>query len=506
MCGIVALMSNEPVNQRVYDALHLLQHRGQDAAGIATLDGYHFHMYKAMGQVRDVFRTRNMRDLTGNVGIGQVRYPTQGCASSNQESQPFYVNAPFGIMFAHNGNLTNAEDLKQELYESERRHINTSSDSEVLLNILAAEISRETLNKKLDAEGVFAAVTRLHKRVRGSYAVVALIAGKGLLAFRDPHGIRPICFGSSINDSGFKEWMVSSESVTMIGLGFKVERDLAPGEAIWIDFKTNKPQLRQCAEDPVLNPCAFEFVYFARPDSTIDGINVYGARLKLGEYLAETVREKLDLDEIDVVMPIPDSSRPCAQQLAQCLGISYREGFIKNRYVGRTFIMPGQATRKKSVRQKLNAMPVEFEGKNILLVDDSIVRGTTMREIVRIARESGAKKVYVASSAPRVMYPNIYGIDMPTKSELICGDGKTEEEVAEVIGADAVIYQKLEDLKSALTDMNPSIKKFDCSCFDGDYVAGDGTEEYFERLNAARCSASAPKKSSDDEDAQAQTL
>ena len=447
MCGIVAMMSSEPVNQRIYDALHLLQHRGQDAAGIATLDGLEFHMYKAMGLVRDVFRTRNMRDLTGNMGVGQVRYPTQGCASSNQESQPFYVNAPYGIAFAHNGNLTNAEALKQELYET---------------------------------------------RLRGSYAVVALIAGKGLLAFRDPYGIRPICFGTNMQENGKLEYMVSSESVTMIGLGFKVERDLAPGEALWIDLKGNV-STRQCAENPVLSPCAFEWVYFARPDSTMDGINVYAARLKLGEYLAETLKHEIDLSEIDVVMPIPDSSRPCAQQLAQVLNLPYREGFIKNRYVGRTFIMPGQAVRKKSVRQKLNAMPVEFEGKNVLLVDDSIVRGTTMREIVRIARESGAKKVFVASSAPRVMFPNVYGIDMPTRSELLCGDGRDAKAVAESLGADAVVYQTIDGLKNALHDLNPSIPRFDCSCFDGDYVTGDITEEYLARLDAARAKP-APQK------------
>lgn len=504
MCGIVAIMSGEPVNQRLYDALLLLQHRGQDAAGIATLDGLSFHMYKAMGLVRDVFRTRNMRDLTGTMGIGQVRYPTQGCASSNQESQPFYVNAPFGIMFAHNGNLTNAADLVQELYEADRRHINTTSDSEVLLNVLATEISRVTLNRKLDAEGVFEAVSAVHKRVRGSYAVVALIAGKGLLAFRDPHGIRPLCFGTALDEQGRKEYMVSSESVTMIGCGFSVERDVAPGEAIWIDMKGNF-SAKQCADAPELNPCAFEYVYFARPDSTIDDINVYGARLKLGEYLAKTVREKLDLSDIDVVMPIPDSSRPCAQQLAAELGLPYREGFIKNRYVGRTFIMPGQAVRKKSVRQKLNAMPVEFEGKNVLLVDDSIVRGTTMREIIRMTRESGAKKVFVASSAPRVMYPNVYGIDMPTKSELLCGDGKDEAAVAEILGADAVVYQTLEGLKGALHDMNPSIKAFDCSCFDGVYVANDVTDEYLARLDAARKAPAPAKKEEEEDDAQPAT-
>lgn len=486
MCGIVALMSGEPVNQRVYDALHLLQHRGQDAAGIATFDGSQIHMYKAMGRVRDVFRTRNMRDLKGNLGIGQVRYPTQGSASTPTEAQPFYVNAPYGIAFAHNGNLTNAESLKHELYELDRRHINTSSDSEVLLNVLATEISRATqAAEKFSPAVVFEAVRQLHKRVRGSYAVVAIIAGKGLLAFRDPHGIRPIGFGTNVGADGKTEYMVSSESVTMIGLGFKYERDLAPGEALWISLD-GQVQTQQCARNPELNPCVFEWVYFARPDSTIDGINVYAARLNMGQELAKTVAEKLNLTDIDVVMPIPDSSRPSAQQLASVLRIPYREGFIKNRYIGRTFIMPGQATRRKSVRQKLNAMPVEFEGKNVLLVDDSIVRGTTMCEIVRMTREAGAKKVFVASASPRVMFPNVYGIDMPTRSELLCGDGRDEKAVAEYLGADAVVYQTMEGLMAALHKINPNIKKFDCSCFDGEYVTGDIDREYLARLDASR--------------------
>ena len=464
MCGIIGLMSDTPVNQRVYDALHLLQHRGQDAAGIATLDGLQFHFFKGLGLVRDVFRTRNMRDLTGNIGIGHVRYPTQGNATSPDECQPFYVNAPFGIAFAHNGNLTNADDLRRELYDTDRRHLNTTSDSEVLLNVLASELSRATSEgRRLTKTAVFDAVRALHRRVRGSYACVAVIAGKGMLAFRDPCGIRPICWGSNKLENGFTEYMVSSESVTMIGLGFKTERDLKPGEAMWIDLEGNV-SFSQCADEPSLHPCAFEFVYFARPDSTIDGINVYAARLRLGEILADHVREAVDLKDIDVVMPIPDSARPCAQQLAQVLGLPYREGFIKNRYMGRTFIMPGQTVRKKSVRQKLNAMPVEFEGKSVLLVDDSIVRGTTMTEIVRMAREAGAVKVFVASSAPRVMFPNVYGIDMPTRSELLCGDGKSAEEVAKILGADAVIYPPVEDLNKVLCDMNPSVESFDCSC------------------------------------------
>lgn len=486
MCGIVGMISQKPVNQRIYDALLLLQHRGQDAAGIGTLEGRTFHIFKAMGLVKDVFRTRNMRDLTGNAGIGHVRYPTAGCASSNEESQPFYVNAPYGILFAHNGNLTNAEEVKEELYSLDKRHINTSSDSEVLLNVLADELALTCpRGTPFTPEAAFEAVAGVHRRVRGGYAVVALIAGKGILAFRDPHGIRPLCFGTQLQPDGTRDYLVSSESVTMVGLEYQFERDVAPGEAIFISTE-HEFFSRQCADHPCLTPCAFEFVYFARPDSQIDGISVYGARLRLGEYLADEVAKAIDLKDIDVVMPIPDSSRPATQQLAQKLGLTYREGFIKNRYMGRTFIMPGQETRKKSVRQKLNAMPVEFENKNILLVDDSIVRGTTMREIVRMARESGAKKVYVASSAPRVMYPNVYGIDMPTRSELICGHGQGADEVARQIGADAVIFQSVEGLVQSLRDMNGAIEQFDCSCFTGEYVTGDIDEAYLARLEASR--------------------
>lgn len=497
MCGIVGLFSHEPVNQRLYDSLLLLQHRGQDAAGIATLDGLTFHIHKAMGLVRDVFRTRNMRELLGNSGVGQVRYPTQGNADSNEESQPFYVNAPYGIMFVHNGNLTNAEALKQELYDSDRRHINTTSDSEVLLNVLADEISRLTLNCKISPEIVFEAVKGVHKRVTGSYACIALIAGKGMLAFRDPFGIRPLCYGTKETTSG-TDVIFASESDVLEAQEYETLFNVAPGEAIWVDMQ-GQIHKAQCAENPQLVPCAFEYVYLARPDSVIDGISVYGARLRLGEYLAHEVARRIPVDEIDVVMPIPDSSRPAAQQLAQRLRLPYREGFIKNRYVGRTFIMPGQAIRKKTVRQKLNAMAVEFKDKNVLLVDDSIVRGTTMHEIVRMTKQAGAKKVFVASAAPRVCFPNVYGIDMPTRSELICGDGKTDDEVCKILEADAVVYQRLEDLKSALHDMNPAIERFECSCFDGDYVTGDVTEEYLAKLEAqAKAAKAQPKKSEED--------
>ena len=497
MCGIVGLFSHEPVNQRLYDSLLLLQHRGQDAAGIATLDGLTFHIHKAMGLVRDVFRTRNMRELLGNSGVGQVRYPTQGNADSNEESQPFYVNAPYGIMFVHNGNLTNAEALKQELYDSDRRHINTTSDSEVLLNVLADEISRLTLNCKISPEIVFEAVKGVHKRVTGSYACIALIAGKGMLAFRDPFGIRPLCYGTKETASG-TDVIFASESDVLEAQEYETLFNVAPGEAIWVDMQ-GQIHKAQCAENPQLVPCAFEYVYLARPDSVIDGISVYGARLRLGEYLAHEVARRIPVDEIDVVMPIPDSSRPAAQQLAQRLRLPYREGFIKNRYVGRTFIMPGQAIRKKTVRQKLNAMAVEFKDKNVLLVDDSIVRGTTMHEIVRMTKQAGAKKVFVASAAPRVCFPNVYGIDMPTRSELICGDGKTDDEVCKILEADAVVYQRLEDLKSALHDMNPVIERFECSCFDGDYVTGDVTEEYLAKLEAqAKAAKAQPKKPEED--------
>ena len=497
MCGIVALYASGPVNQRLYDALLLLQHRGQDAAGICTVEGRHFHMHKGMGLVRDVFRTRNMRDLLGNCGIGQVRYPTQGNATAADESQPFYVNAPFGIVLAHNGNLTNAEELAQELYELDRRHINTTSDSEVLLNVFANELALATLGHPLDEEALFKAVSGVHKRVKGSYAVVCMIAGHGVVAFRDPYGIRPLCYGTTLGEDGKSEYMIASESVTLEGSEFQILGDVHPGEAIWID-ENGDLHKKQCAEHPVYSPCIFEYVYLARPDSQLDGISVYEARLRLGENLAKEIKKSIPLEDIDVVMPIPDSSRPAAAQLAKALNLPYREGFIKNRYVGRTFIMPGQEMRKKSVRQKLNAMPVEFADKNILLVDDSIVRGTTMREIVRMARESGAKKVYVASSAPRVMYPNVYGIDMPTRSELICGHGATAEEVARQIGADAVIFQTVEGLKGALKDLNPNITRFDCSCFDGEYVTGDIDATYLDNLEASRSKPVKPAK--DDEE------
>ncbi|GAA0419091.1 amidophosphoribosyltransferase [Massilia aurea] len=482
MCGIVGVVSQSPVNQLLYDALLLLQHRGQDAAGIATNHSSMFSMFKANGLVRDVFRTRNMRSLQGNTGIGHCRYPTAG-SSSEEEAQPFYVNAPFGITLAHNGNLTNQAQLRDELFRNDRRHINTDSDSEVLLNVLAHEIQEAADGFSLDADAIFKAVAVVHRRVRGAYAVVAQIAGHGMLAFRDPFGIRPLCLGVNETENG-NEYLVASESVALEGLGFRFMRDIAPGEAVFI---TNDGKLseRQCAENPSLNPCAFEFVYLARPDSVIDGASVYATRLRMGEYLADKVLSEIPVEDIDVVMPIPDSSRPAAIQLALKLGVEYREGFIKNRYIGRTFIMPGQGMRKKSVRQKLNAIISEFKDKNVLLVDDSIVRGTTSREIVQMAREAGARKVYFASAAPPVLYPNVYGIDMPTRDELIAY-GRTTEEVCREITADRVIYQDIDALKRSISDVNPALKNFEASCFDGIYVTGDVTPEYLDRQETAR--------------------
>ena len=479
MCGIVGVVSNAPVNQLIYDALLLLQHRGQDAAGIVTQQERKFFMHKAKGMVRDVFRTRNMRSLPGNCGLGQVRYPTAGNAFSEEEAQPFYVNAPFGIVLVHNGNLTNAHALKAELFNTDHRHINTESDSEVLLNVLAHEIERTTRGLPLQPHDLFAAVRNVHRRVKGSYAVIALIAGHGVLAFRDPFGIRPLCMGRADGST-----LLASESVALEGTGYHFERNVDPGEAVFVDLD-GRVHAQQCADHPQLNPCIFEFVYLARPDSVMDNISVYQARLNLGESLAKRVISTVPPNEIDVVIPIPESSRPSAAQLAQLLGLPYREGFVKNRYVGRTFIMPGQSVRKKSVRQKLNAIASEFKGRNVLLVDDSIVRGTTSKEIVQMARDAGARKVYLASAAPPVRYPNVYGIDMPTSSELVAHD-RTVEEIRQIIGCDALIYQDVEGMKKAIGSLNSKITGFDASCFDGIYVTGDITSDDISRLNENR--------------------
>jgi amidophosphoribosyltransferase len=484
MCGIIGVMAKGPVNQLLYDGLQVLQHRGQDAAGIATAEGGRYHMHKASGLASEVFRTRNMRNLVGNWGIAHCRYPTAGSASNPAEAQPFYVNSPFGLALAHNGNLTNSDALKREMYLADLRHMNTDSDSEVLLNVLAHELQVASNGSfRLDEDTIFRAVAGTYARARGAYAAVVMIAGYGLLAFRDPYGIRPLVLGKNETPEG-TEYMVASESVAIDVLGFKLVRDIQPGEAILVDAK-GRLSSRICSDKKMHSPCMFEYVYLARPDSIIDGISVYESRVKMGEYLAEKIkREHSDL-KIDVVIPIPDSSRSAAMELATRLGVPYREGFVKNRYIGRTFIMPGQAVRRKSVRQKLNAMHQEFSGKNVLLVDDSIVRGTTSREIINMAREAGATKVFVASAAPPVRYANVYGIDMPTRSELIAAF-RTHEEVGAEIGADRLIYQDLEDLKKAVGELNPAVRQFECSCFDGSYVTGDVTAEYLDGMEEER--------------------
>lgn len=491
MCGIVGIVSQQTVAQVIYDSLLVLQHRGQDSAGMVTCEKNKLHLRKDNGQVSDVFHTRHMLKLQGNMGIGHVRYPTAGCASS-AESQPFYVNSPYGITMAHNGNLTNVEKLKADLYEEDRRHINTESDSEVLLNVFAHELHK-TGKLKLEVEDIFAAVSATHLRIEGAYAVVAMITGRGILAFRDPHGIRPVVYGKRETDSGI-EYMVASESVALQASGFELVADLKPGEAIYIDHHAEM-YLRQCSANSRLTPCIFEHVYMARPDSVIDDIYVYKARLRMGVKLAKKIlREKPDHD-IDVVIPIPDTSRPSAMELAYHLGVKFREGFIKNRYIGRTFIMPGQTMRKRSVRRKLNPIDIEFKGKNVLLVDDSIVRGTTSQQIIQMARDAGANKVYMASAAPAVRFPNVYGIDMPAVEELIAHD-RSDDEVGKLIGADWMIYQDLDDLVAAVQKGNPSVKEFDCSCFTGHYVTQNISLDYLEKVKTIR-KDSAKDKSED---------
>jgi amidophosphoribosyltransferase len=496
MCGILGIVARSSVNQLLYDGLLLLQHRGQDAAGIVTAEGKTFHMHKGGGYVRDVFRTRNMRALPGNMGIAHCRYPTAGSASNSAEAQPFYVNSPFGIVLGHNGNLTNTDALKDEMFRQDLRHINTSSDSEVLLNVLAHELENASVKLRLDPQTIFAAVSGVHRRVRGAYAVIAMIAGYGVLAFRDPYGIRPAVIGYNETAQG-TEYMVASESVALDALGFRLLRDIAPGEAVFID-EDGGFYSQQCASESSLNPCIFEYVYLARPDSLIDGVSVYEARLNMGERLVEKMRRHYRHLDIDVVIPIPDSSRPTALQVALGLGVPYREGFVKNRYIGRTFIMPGQAVRRRSVRQKLNVIAMEFRGKNVLLVDDSIVRGTTSREIVQMARESGARRVFFATAAPPVRFANVYGIDMPTRTELIAAH-RSEDEVGREIGADALIYQDLEALKDAVRSVNPRLTQFEASCFDGRYVTGDVTSDY---LNAVETRRDAARDLEEDEGAQ----
>ncbi|MBK1886016.1 MULTISPECIES: amidophosphoribosyltransferase [Marinobacter] len=482
MCGIVGIVSSSHVNQSLYDALTVLQHRGQDAAGIVTFQDDRFFLRKDNGLVRDVFHTRHMHRLVGNVGIGHVRYPTAG-SSSSAESQPFYVNSPYGITLAHNGNLTNADELSQDLFRTDLRHINTNSDSEVLLNVFAHELQKLG---KFDPtkDEIFSAVRAVHERCRGAYAVIAMITGYGIVGFRDPNGIRPVCYGERTDETGRKEYMIASESVALSAAGYTLVRDIAPGEAVYIETDGTL-YTQQCAAAPKLFPCIFEHVYFARPDSIIDGVSVYKARLRMGETLADKVQRERPDHDIDVVMPIPDTSRTSAMQMAHRLGLKFREGFIKNRYIGRTFIMPGQTMRKKSVRQKLNPIELEFKGKNVMLVDDSIVRGTTCKEIVQMARDAGARKVYFASAAPPVRFPNVYGIDMPSANELIAHD-RTVDEIRDLIGADWLLYQDLEDLVTCVSDVNDSIDGWECSVFTGDYVTGDIDTAYLNRLDEAR--------------------
>ncbi|GAA5316814.1 MAG: amidophosphoribosyltransferase [Candidatus Pelagadaptatus aseana] len=491
MCGIVGIVGKSDVNLQLYDALTMLQHRGQDAAGILTCHQGKFAQQKANGLVKDVFRTRHMQRLIGKAGIGHVRYPTAG-SSGPALAQPFYVNSPYGIALAHNGNLTNAQEVSEDLYKTDLRHVNTDSDSEVLLNVFAQELHK--LNKlQPTPEDIFTAVKGVHSRVRGGYACVALIANYGMVAFRDPHGIRPLVFGKRTTKAG-EEYMIASESVALDVLGYELIGDVQPGEGVFI---TGDGELHRqvCAspEQIKLTPCIFEHVYFARPDSIMDGVSVYKARLRQGEQLAEKIlRERPDHD-IDVVIPIPDSSRVAGQSVAQVLGVKFREGLVKNRYIGRTFIMPGQQQRKKSVRQKLNPINLEFEGKNVLLVDDSIVRGTTCQQIIQMARDAGAAKVYFASAAPAVQYPNVYGIDMPSAKELIA-HGRTHVEICEEIGADWLIYQDLEDLITASSGGKQEIDQFDCSVFTGEYVTGDVDQAYLDRLDEARNDSSKANK------------
>lgn len=489
MCGVIGMVSQRPVNQDIYEALTVLQHRGQDAAGIMTGDTDHVSLCKANGLVRDVFSTDHMIKLTGSMGVGHVRYPTAGCESSD-EAQPFYVNSPFGISLAHNGNLTNAERLKHELFVEDRRHINTSSDSEILLNVFAHELlGRDKL--RISEDDIFEAISHVHQRVSGAYACVALIVDYGIVAFRDPFGIRPLVYGKRETGQG-TEYMIASESVALDVLGFEMVSDLEPGEAIYISAEGDIHR-RQCAENPVKAPCIFEYVYLARPDSVMDEVYVYKARLRMGDRLAQKIMREWPDHDIDVVIPIPDTSRTAASELANILDVKYREGFIKNRYIGRTFIMPGQEERKKSVRQKLNPIDLEFQGKNVLLVDDSIVRGTTSQEIIQMARDAGAAKVYFASASPPVRYPNVYGIDMPTSNELIA-HGRTEEEVCEEIGADRLIYQDLKDLVDSVRTGNPDIRNFECSVFTGQYLTDDVDDEYLQQLELFRSDEAKKKR------------
>ncbi|OJX62896.1 MAG: amidophosphoribosyltransferase [Micrococcales bacterium 73-13] len=485
MCGIVGIVSSGPVAQQIYDSLGLLQHRGQDSTGIATADGSTIHMHKARGQVREAYRTRDMRALLGTTGLGHVRYTTRGDAKKEQESQPFYVNAPYGIVLVHNGNLTNVRELTEELFTRDRRHLNTSSDTELLVNVLANELQAQVRGASLDPDQVFDAIETLHQRVEGSYACIALIGGEGLLAFRDPFGIRPLILGKRSEGLVGTEWIVASESLVLENSDYEIVRDVRPGEAIFIT-RSGELYSRQCAANPRLIPCSFEYVYLARPDSIMNGISVYEARLRLGDRLADTIARHTPSGDIDVVMPIPDSARPAAMQVARRLGLEYREGFYKNRYVGRTFIMPGQEQRRRSVKQKLNAMGSEFKGKNVLIVDDSIVRGTTSREIIEMTRSVGANSVTFTSAAPPVRYPHVYGINMPSRQELVAA-GRTIPEINRELGSDHLVYQEVADMEAAIIE-GSDVTALEMSCFTGDYVTGRVTEEYLSWVEANQLS------------------
>ncbi|MCK5810215.1 MAG: amidophosphoribosyltransferase [Cocleimonas sp.] len=492
MCGIIGIVSQEPVNQAIFDGLSVLQHRGQDAAGIVTSDGKRLYSQRDNGLISNVFHSQHMLMLKGNMGIGHVRYPTAG-SSSASEAQPFYVNSPYGITMAHNGNLTNDDELKKEMFQQDRRHINTDSDSEILLNIFAQELQKQDIYR-VKPDNVFEAVSGVHKRCLGAYAVTAMITRDGLVGFRDPNGIRPLVYGKRTTENGKTSHILASESVSLLTQGYEIVRDIEPGEAIYITLK-GEVHTQQCADNPQYNTCIFEYVYFARPDSIIDDVFVHKARMRMGHKLAEKVQRNWADHDIDVVVPIPDTSRTSALEMAMMLGIPYREGFVKNRYIARTFIMPGQAKRKKSVRQKLVPIELEFKNKNVMLVDDSIVRGTTSQEIVQMVRDSGAKNVYFASASPAIRYPNIYGIDMPVAKELIA-HGRTESEVADAIGVDKLIFQELDDLIDCITEGNPKLTNFDCSVFTGKYITGE-TDDYFNQLRERRSDAAKDNKNNE---------
>ena len=482
MCGVVGVVSKSDVSQTIYDALTILQHRGQDAAGIATCKEDKFFLRKQLGLVRDVFREQHMLRLRGPMGIGHVRYPTAG-SQDRELAQPMYVNSPYGISISHNGNLTNSEELSKVLIEEDLRHLNTDSDSEVLLNVFAHELQKQGSSEPSPKE-IFTAVRATHKRVRGAYSTVIMINGIGLVGFRDPFGIRPLIVGRKENDLLGSEYMIASESIVLDVLGFEVMNDVSAGEAVFVNLD-GEIHIQACIDNPIHTPCIFEYVYLARPDAVIDKISVHKSRLRMGEALAEKIMKTIPDHDIDVVIPIPDSSTTSALQLASTLGLKYREGFVKNRYIGRTFIMPFQEKREKSVRQKLNPIELEFEEKVVLLVDDSIVRGTTSRKIIEMARTAGAKKVYFASAAPPIRYQNVYGIDMASTTELIAHQ-RTEEEVCESIGADWLIYQDLDDLIQAASEGNPNIQQFECSIFDGNYVTSDIDADYLKNLERNR--------------------